>query len=431
MSEGDGGDDPQNSPFGGLPFFGDLSRMFGALSGSGWDQARQIAASMAAEGESESNVDPAERIAWEQIARIAELHVTGATGLTISATGVLPVRPATRHEWATVTVDHLRPILEIIGNSLSETMKEAQDQEPLPVETGDPAAAMMQSIMAMLGPMMLSMTAGTMVGHLAQQSLGFYALPIPRGEIDELLVPARNVNAFVEEWSLPVDDVRLWVCLNELTHHAVLRVPHIAARLQTLLRDYASNFEANAEGVEEQFGEIDFTNPESMTGLQERLADPDVIFGAMQSERQREVLLYINALAAVIEGYVDHIMDQVGTRLISSYGALSEALRRRRVTAAPADRFVGRMFGLTIDQELFERGQAFVQGVVERAGDDGLNRLWQDEVYLPTPNEVDAPGLWLARIELPAEQSEVSDAGASETVEGDEPATDPDDGAAG
>ena len=40
-------------------------------------------------------------------------------------------------------------------------------------------------------------------------------------------------------------------------------------------------------------------------------------------------------------------------------------------------------------------------GVVERAGEDGLARLWEAERTLPTPAEIDAPGLWLARIELP------------------------------
>ena len=45
-------------------------------------------------------------------------------------------------------------------------------------------------------------------------------------------------------------------------------------------------------------------------------------------------------------------------------------------------------------------GRAFVTGVVERAGEDALARLWADELDLPTPAEVDAPGLWLARIGL-------------------------------
>ena len=40
-------------------------------------------------------------------------------------------------------------------------------------------------------------------------------------------------------------------------------------------------------------------------------------------------------------------------------------------------------------------------GVVERGGDDQLARLWDSERELPTPAEVDAPGLWMARIDLP------------------------------
>jgi uncharacterized protein (DUF2342 family) len=79
---------------------------------------------------------------------------------------------------------------------------------------------------------------------------------------------------------------------------------------------------------------------------------------------------------------------------------LTEALRRRRVEAAESDRFVERLFGLELTQATYARGAAFVDGVVERAGDVGLRRLWTDADHLPTPPEVDAPGLWLARIDL-------------------------------
>ena len=65
-----------------------------------------------------------------------------------------------------------------------------------------------------------------------------------------------------------------------------------------------------------------------------------------------------------------------------------------------ADRFVERLLGLELAQATYDRGAAFVAGVLERAGDDGLRRLWTDPDHLPTPAEVDAPGLWLARIDL-------------------------------
>jgi uncharacterized protein (DUF2342 family) len=94
-------------------------------------------------------------------------------------------------------------------------------------------------------------------------------------------------------------------------------------------------------------------------------------------------------------------MDSIGTGLLQNYSMLTEALRRRRVEADPSDRFVERLFGLELTQAQYDRGEAFVEGVVERAGEAGLSRLWESESTLPTPAEVDAPGLWLARIDLP------------------------------
>ena len=52
-------------------------------------------------------------------------------------------------------------------------------------------------------------------------------------------------------------------------------------------------------------------------------------------------------------------------------------------------------------QATYERGRRFVDGVTERAGAEAISRLWDEPRNLPTPAEVDAPGLWLARIDLP------------------------------
>jgi len=103
----------------------------------------------------------------------------------------------------------------------------------------------------------------------------------------------------------------------------------------------------------------------------------------------------------VVVGYVDHVMDTTGRRLIGSWPALSEALKRRRVARGEGERFVERMLGLELGQAQYDRGAAFVRGVFERAGEDALGRLWRSERELPTPAEVDAPGLWLERIDLP------------------------------
>jgi uncharacterized protein (DUF2342 family) len=71
------------------------------------------------------------------------------------------------------------------------------------------------------------------------------------------------------------------------------------------------------------------------------------------------------------------------------------------VERGEAGRFIEGLLGLQLERSDYERGQAFCRGVIERAGLDGLNRLWERESMLPTVSELDAPGLWLARIELP------------------------------
>jgi putative hydrolase len=125
-----------------------------------------------------------------------------------------------------------------------------------------------------------------------------------------------------------------------------------------------------------------------------------MLLGATQSADQRALLPRLDAIVALLIGVTDHVMDSVGAQLLSSYSMIAEALRRRRVESDPSDAFVTRLLGLTLTREQVQRGAEVVQGVVERAGPEGLARLWVSSRELPTPAEIDAPGLWLARIDL-------------------------------
>ena len=391
MSESDSPE--EFNPFQGVPIFGDLGKLFSQQASSAWETARQIAVAVATEGQSEPNVDPADRIALEELARVAELQVANATSLSTTRDGqVATIVPVTRAQWATATLDAYQHLLEPIGNVSNRVEPEET--------TFDPAQAMFGQIMKMIGPVMLSMTAGSMVGNLARRSLGQYDLPVPRSGSELMVVPA-NIDALADEWSLERSDLRLWVCLTELAHHAVLSIPHVSQRIDGLLTDYVRGFEADPGALESRLSSLDLANPDSLNDLQSVLGDPEVILGAIQSPAQRALLPQITALVTVIAGYVDWTMDSIGHGLIGSYQRLSEALRRRRVTVDASDRFIERMLGLELGQDQYDRGSGFASGVVERAGTDGLDRLWRSARELPTPAEVDAPGLWLARIDLP------------------------------
>jgi putative hydrolase len=372
-----------------------------------WDAARQLAASIATEGVSEPNIDPIDRIKLEQLSRVAELQVANASGLTTSPTGRgVTVLPVNRSQWIQRTLESHRPLFEALagslGGGLGRGLVEPDDRgDPdLPDDLSDPMAKMLGGMMQAFSPVMLGMTAGSMLGHLALRSFGQYDLPIPRPPSDDLMIVLGNLDEFGREWSLPEDDLRLWVCVHEVAHHAVLSVPHVRERLESLLHAYVAGFEPDSGSLESKLGELDVNDMSALTDIQQFFGDPEVLLGAIQSPAQRELLPRLEALVAVIVGYVDHLMDEIGQGLIGSYAMVTEAIRRRRVTADPSDRFVERLLGLELTQAQYERGSAFVEGAVERAGRQALERLWQSDRELPTPAEVDAPGLWLARIDL-------------------------------
>ncbi len=394
--------DPLGDPFEGMPFLGDIARMLGQQGGAAWDSARQLAVSVATGGASEPNVEPVERMEIEQLARVADLRVADVTGLSTSVSGrAVSVLPVNRTRWVMDTLEAYRPLVERLAESLSPSDPPA-DADPL--EPDDPLSGMFAGMLQMFQPMVLAMTAGSMVGHLAQRTFGQYDLPIPRptsgAGADELLLVVPNLDAFADEWSLTSEDLRLWICVHEVAHHAVLAVPHVRRRMDELLIQYVSSFRNDPAALEDRIGEIDLGDPSALGKLQEVMGSPEMILGAITSPEQDALRPHLEALVAVVVGVVDHVVDVVGTELIPSYSMLTEAVRRRRVEAAEADRFVERLFGLELTQATYDRGSAFVAGVLERAGDDGLRRLWDRAEMLPTPPEVDAPGLWLARIDL-------------------------------
>ncbi len=390
-------------PGGQFPFF-DLSGLFGGIGGAAgsdpWKAAADLAGSIASEGGNEPNLDPLARMEVEQLARVAELHVGQAPGISLPAGTT--VNPVTRSTWSQRSVEAYRPFFERFGEALSTGMQ-SQSESLMPSDE-DLAAMnipgltgqMMNQLFASLGPMLVSTSAGSMLGHLGQRALGQYDLPIPRS--DEVLVVPSTIDAAAAEWDLPVDELRLWVLIHELTTHAVLSIPHVKDRLESLLLDFASAFRPNHDLINERFGSL--TDLSQLQEVSETLNDPDTVLSLLRSPAHDLLVPQLDALVAAILGYVDHMVNEISSQLVVNRTQIRDRFRGRWIDVAPADRFMDRLLGLEIDANTLERGDRFIAGIVERAGQDGLGRLWGDELDLPTASEVDAPGLWLARIGL-------------------------------
>jgi putative hydrolase len=386
------GNQPFN-PFGGFPMFGDIAK---ALQGQGplnWDAARQFALIGATQGQPEHNVDPADRIAYAELARIAGMHVNDVTGGDADAP---EPRIITRGQWAAETLDAYRPLFTDLAASLG------QHPDPDNDASADPMMQMMSGLSQMMGPAMMGMSVGSMVGALSQRVFGLHDLPIPRPKQEVVLV-ARNIAEFAETWEIPVDQMRLWVVAHELSGHRVFSIPHVRDTVADLVRRHVGGFRPDPSALADSLEGVDpfaSGDDDPMQAIQKLFSDPEVLLGAVQSPEQRELQPQLDAAVAAVVGYTDWVVDAVSVRLVGGEALrIAEAVRRQRATATPDDIFVEKLLGIRVGEEQVRRGKAFVQGVVDRVGETGLTRLLETPDSVPTPNEIDAPGLYIARVE--------------------------------
>ena len=385
-------------PFPGGFDFSQLMRMLQSQGPVNFDVARQVAGVIATSDPetgqpgAEPAIDGGASIAFEQLVRAAQTAVADTTG--IAAVLAVPSRVVDRQGWSQATIEGLAPVLEALAAALGSAP---------PPDTENPGDAGEEAIfgflMQSLIPVLLGVWTGWMIGQLSHKALGQYDLPLPLPAPPTLLFVSRNVDEFASGWELPTDELRYALVVREAVHGAQRSIPWVREHLAQLARDYVGAYEMNPDALESQLGELDFSNPEAMQSLG-GFADAGALLGAMQSERQQPILAELQRFVSVLEGYADVVVEKIGERMVSTHGRIDEALRRHRLERGDAASFVDRLLGLELDRKHYDDGAAFCRGVIERAGLDGLNRLWAAAQMVPTPAELQAPGLWLARIEL-------------------------------
>ncbi len=388
--------DPNEFSASGFPFFEQIAKAMSSAGPVQWDMARQFAMMAATNSSTEPNVEPTSRIAVHQLAAVADLHVRDVTGLSTSDTTQPPVIDVvTRSTWVHHTVEAFKFYFsDFSGNSNSTIGGENLDLESNGMD------AMMSNLTKMMAPAMLGMSVGSMIGQLSLRTFGQYDLPLPREPKSQLLFVVRNSEEFAKDWSIKVEDMQMWLLIQELTFHALFRIDFVRDAVTNLVKQHVAGFNPNPNALGQRLTNIDVTNTDPAAMMQKLLGDPTLLLGDERSAKQQALAPKLDAIICAIICYVDHVVDTVANRILGNGAQISEAFRRRRVESSSQDQYVEQLFGIYLTDDQVDRGEKFIAGVIERQGETGLARLWAREGNLPTPNEIAAPGLWIERINL-------------------------------
>ena len=288
-----------------------------------------------------------------------------------------------RAGWAAANLETFKGLMAHLEGAFGESLT------PQPGNLGQGVAALANRAIATQQIAFLVSYLGTRV--LGQYDVALLSAEAPPGQ---LLFVEENIRAVAAAIQVPVDEFRLWVALHETTHafefeaHPWLR-PYLAERLEGQLSGLARD--------------LDLFRAQGLTRLVRRLRgarDGGSLLEGLLDPQQRRLLREIQVVMSLLEGFSDWAMDRVGARLLPDVELLRRRFEERRsLPRRGLDRLMARLTGMDLKLEQYGRGSRFVSRVVELAGIDALDRLWEGPATLPSEAELDDPARWVRRMQ--------------------------------
>ncbi len=255
-----------------------------------------------------------------------------------------------------------------------------------------PGAGLGKASLALANRWIATRQFGLLLGFMGQRVLGQYDLALLSAEAEpgQLLFVEENIRQTARTLGVPLDPFRTWIALHETTHafefeaHPWLR-PYLADRLERQLAALSRSTSDLGRDASR------------LLGRALRAGDGHWLERLM-SDEQRRLFRETQTVMSLLEGFSDHVMDEVGRDLVPGVETISARFHARRAKRTPMERAILRITGLDLKMEQYARGEQFVAAVDRAAGPAGLRRLWDGPDTLPRDGELERPERWVRRV---------------------------------
>ena len=347
-----------------------FSRLFELFNQPG-DVNFKLAAEVAHHLSGESQpVDPWAAEEYRELTRLAEFRMADAAPFPIDpAVDVLPVDA---RGWADQNLEGFEYIAEPFGSMID-------------IGAAGPAAEMLKP----LGPAMVGMQIGTMVGTLSQWAVSSFDAGVPIDGPVSYVVP--TIDAFAAAHGVDPKNIRLWAALNEVAHRGMYRVPFTREHLVRLINNYAETLKIAPNGLMEMMQGVDPTNPEA--GL-----DHEKLAAMFDTPETRESQSELEAFLGLAAAYRQAISRRAGSQLLPDMAELDRLRDNDRGldNEAQASTFAP----IFASANAIENGRQFCGEVERRFGIDALDSIFTQDERFPTASEITDPVAWAARVLL-------------------------------
>ncbi len=359
--------------------FSQLFQLFQSSGPVNWKLAREITKNLAGEREP---IDPSLSEEYLELAHAAEVRIGAVSDLPAPSPGEL--NPTDRATWAADNQQTFKVLVEPLSGKFSSG-----------APSGGEAFGGLEAMLEPMGPALLGMQAGTLVGVLAHRALGQFDTGIPAVDHDQPYLIVPNVESFASEHGLDPQQVRLWAVLHEMVFARLMKI-------EWLRGHFVSQVEAFYDTVEFDFSDLmgNLTALEDPSQLQDLLGDDAATPELLKATADEEKLGAVQAFAAFIEGYGDYVVGKAGGEMLPDLARIEQANTERRTATDQSEQYLPQIAGLQFRRELADTAAQFCRDVERRWGEEALARIWDDPQNLPRLEELSDPVGWAARVLL-------------------------------
>lgn len=372
-------------PFGDIPLFRELQKLLAASEGPvNFEIARQIGLAVATQGRADGHPDALARRTYSEAVHAAESLLGGYTRLPVTE----PARPELVGPgwWVRSTLESWRWLLERLAERFTAQISR------LGGETGE--GSPMAGALEQIGPLLMGIQAGTLVGHVAKETLERYDLPIPRDD-EHLFFVVDNADAVARDYDLERETFAKWLALHSVAHHLTYTaVPWMGRYARNLVTELVDSIEIDASDLERRFMDL---QSQGMEALQQGIGAESAV-PIVSTEKHQRALDRVRAFFALVEGYASHATLAVSEALIPDGPRIDEGMARHRASRSEGKQMLSSLLGLSIDRPLESSGATFCAAVVKLKGLGALNRVWEAPDNLPTIAEIKDPFSWIERV---------------------------------
>ena len=234
---------------------------------------------------------------------------------------------------------------------------------------------------------------GALLGYVSRKVLGQYDAFLPPDDDGLLYFVGPNLVEVERRFELPRRDFRLWVSIHEVTHRVQFgATPWLRPHLEGLIGRYLQTVQVDSREVVTQLRRA----VEAVRSGADWRGMNGILL--IMSDEQRALFARMQAQMTLLEGHATFVMNEVANGRVDDLDRMRNALRDRRRSRGGVEKVFQQAIGFESKVQQYASGERFVREVVAGAGMEGFNRVWQDEVNLPTPEEIADPARWVGRV---------------------------------